>query len=88
MNQCGMSLDLLLLLLLRRVSFKTWRNVFVLSYMVFNRTFFIEGMRTDSLYESGSYVQRKSYPSLTLFAAIAIFIFRRYVKESKRELSR
>lgn len=72
---------LLLILVLRRVNLK--RGEVFLFYLVwysFGR-FFIEGMRTDSLYVIGELRAAQLVSIVTIVVALLIFIVRRFVKK-------
>lgn len=72
---------LIILLLLRKVPLK--RGEMFLFYLVWYSVgrFFIEGMRTDSLYVIGELRAAQLVSIITIVVGIALFITRRYVKK-------
>jgi len=74
---------LVILLLLRRVAVK--RGEMFLFYLVWYSAgrFFIEGMRTDSLYVIGELRAAQLVSIITIVIAVTIFIVRRYVQKVK-----
>ncbi|MBE1554894.1 prolipoprotein diacylglyceryl transferase [Sporosarcina limicola] len=74
---------LVIILLLRRVRLK--RGEMFLFYLVWYSVgrFFIEGMRTDSLYVIGELRAAQLISVVTVVAAIAIFFVRRYIQKIK-----
>jgi phosphatidylglycerol---prolipoprotein diacylglyceryl transferase len=76
-------IGLIILLLLRRVSLK--RGEMFLFYLIWYSVgrFFIEGMRTDSLYIIGELRAAQLVSVVTIILGIAVFIYRRYVQKVK-----
>lgn len=72
---------LIILLLLRKVALK--RGEMFIFYLVWYSVgrFFIEGMRTDSLYVIGELRAAQLVSIITIVVGISIFIFRRYIKK-------
>jgi len=72
---------LIILLLLRKVSIK--RGEMFLFYLVWYSVgrFFIEGMRTDSLYVIGELRAAQLISIITIVVAVTVFIIRRYVNK-------
>lgn len=74
-------LGLIIIILLRRLNLK--RGEMFLFYLVWYSTgrFFIEGMRTDSLYVVGELRAAQLVSVMAIVAAVVIFIARRYVRK-------
>ena len=74
---------LIILLLLRKVSLK--RGEMFLFYLVWYSAgrFFIEGMRTDSLYVIGELRAAQLVSVITIIVAVIVFVVRRYVQKIK-----
>jgi phosphatidylglycerol---prolipoprotein diacylglyceryl transferase len=72
---------LIIILLLRRVKLK--RGEMFLFYLVWYSIgrFYIEGMRTDSLYVIGELRAAQLVSVVTIAVAIVVFIIRRYVQK-------
>lgn len=72
---------LIIIILLRKVNLK--RGEMFLFYLVWYSAgrFFIEGMRTDSLYVIGELRAAQLVSAITIIVAIAVFIVRRYVQK-------
>ena len=72
---------LIIIILLRKVNLK--RGEMFLFYLVWYSAgrFFIEGMRTDSLYVIGELRAAQLVSVITIIVAIAVFIMRRYVQK-------
>ena len=72
---------LIILILLRRVNLK--RGEMFLFYLVWYSAgrFFIEGMRTDSLYVVGELRAAQLVSVIAIVVALILFIIRRYVKK-------
>jgi phosphatidylglycerol:prolipoprotein diacylglycerol transferase len=72
---------LVIIIVLRKVNLK--RGEMFLFYLVWYSAgrFFIEGMRTDSLYVIGELRAAQLVSVVTILVAIAVFIVRRYVQK-------
>lgn len=78
---------LIIIILLRRVNLK--RGEMFLFYLVWYSAglFFIEGMRTNSLYVVGELRVAQLVSVTAIVVSVVIFIIRRFVRESGCELS-